>query len=388
MNESERSIVRKPIILWWALAAFTLWDYYFGPFGEGFRVFDLLAVGLILSSLFTTMSLKRTAVAKSIRLPAVRWALLLALVSLFIASGLIGTARDPANFLRPTSGVWLGMIVFVVYYYVNVPCLSVDRVVGWLIILHALALFVQFAEYHSSGALINYQEISGAEPRVFSAIFRPSGLFLEPGSYAVTVIMLSLLRLIVRHKRDWISWIALVSVALTNSLFGVLAVCSILVFFFWKQAWFWLVACAMVLATILGMSAFSELPEVVFLTDRLLDFGSDVSVSARYGGMIDALQGNGDVLRLWFGGGLGNDYLFLGSSGVAFLVASVGIVGAALWLAIGMGLSSRGQRIRILFSLLLVLVAAPMWTTMFWWAWLGLMFNRSLAMSSRETSMM
>ena len=263
------------IVLAASLGAFTLWDYYFGPFGEGVRLFDLLAVGLILISLFTTLSLKGPVAAGSIRLPAARWVLVLAFVSLFIASGLIGSARDPANFLRPTSGIWMGTAVFVVYYCVNVSGLWVDRVVGWLIILHALALFVQLTAYHSTGVLINYHEIIGAEPRVLSAIFRPSGLFLEPGSYAVTMIMLLLLRWIVWPGLDWISWIALVSVVLTVSLFGVLAVCSILVFFFWKRAWFWLVACVMVLVAILGMVAFSGLPEVVFLADRLLGIGSE-----------------------------------------------------------------------------------------------------------------
>ena len=67
------------------------------------------------------------------------------------------------------------------------------------------------------------------------------------------------------------------------------------------------------------------------------------------------------------------------------MVASVGIVGGLLWLAIAMGLSPRGLRVRVLFSLLLVLLAAPIWTMMFWWAWLGLLLNRSLVESKHGT---
>lgn len=387
MKESTARDPGVPIVLVVSLGAFTLWDYYFGPYRQGFRLFDLMAVGLILIYVPATLALKGHGAAMAIRLPAARCALLLALVALFIVSGVIGSARDPANFLRPTAGIWLGMAVFLVYYCVNVTGLWVGRVFGWLIIVHALALYVQFAVYTSTGVLINYQQIIGAEPRVFSSIFRPSGLFLEPSSYSETVIMLLLLRWIVRPRLDWISWIALVSVVLTVSLFGVLAVFSILVFFFWKRVWFWLVAGVVVLVATLWMPAFSALPGVAFQKNRLLNITSDASVLARHGGLVEVLRGTSDVPRLWFGSGLGTDYAPLGASGGAFLVASVGIVGALLWLAIAMGLSPHSGRIRVLFALLLVLVAASIWTMMFWWAWLGLLLNRSLVRSGGRRSL-
>lgn len=386
MKERAARDPKVPIVLAASLGAFTLWNYYFGPFGEGFRLLDLLAVVLIFISLLARLALRGHFAAKSIRLLAARWVWLFALVSLFMVSGVIGFARDSANFLRPISGIWMGMAVFLVFYCSNVAGLWVGRVIGWLIIVHALALFVQFAAYNSTGVLINYHQIIGAEPGVFSSIFRPAGLFLEPSSYSVTVIMLLLLRWNVRPGLDWISLAALLSVALTVSLFGVLAVSSILVFFFWKRAWFWLVGGVVVLVATLGISGFSASPEVVFLTDRLLNIGSDASISTRHGGLVATLQGTGDVPRLWFGGGLGSDYHPLGVSGVGFLAAAVGILGAILWLAIAMGLSPPRRRVRVLFALLLVLVAAPIWTMMFWWAWLGLLLNRSLVVQAGKTA--
>lgn len=354
---------------------FTLWDFYLGPMGEGTRLLDLLAVGFILSYLLFAALLKGDRAAKSIRLSTNRLALILAFISLFVVSGVIGSLREPLNFIRPTSGVWLGVFVFVVYYCINVTGYSVSQVIGALVVIHALALLIQFIVFYSSGELINYQQMLGAEPRVFSAIFRPSGLFLEPGSYAVTAIMLLLLRWNFKPELDLIAWVGLTSVFLTLSLFGVLAMCSVLVWFNWKKKWFWPATGAVAFLAILCVSAFREMPQVSLLIDRLLNFGDDASVSARYGVTPDTASV--DTLRLWFGQGLGNDYHYLGSSGLAFLVASVGIVGALLWLAIGLGLSAPGRRISVLFSVLLVLVAAPLWTMMFWWAWLGLLLNPS-----------
>ena len=69
------------------------------------------------------------------------------------------------------------------------------------------------------------------------------------------------------------------------------------------------------------VSAFSEVRQVAWLIERLSGLGSDASPLSGYGGMVDSLQGTGEVQQLWF---------------------------------------------------------AHMWTMMFWWAWLGLLFNRSL----------
>jgi len=376
------------IVLAGSLGAFTLWDYYFGPFGGGVRVFDLLSVGLITLSLFTILLYKGPLVTRSIRLPSVLWVMLFAQIALFIVSGVIGSIREQANFLRPTVGIWMGMSVFLVYYCANVSRPWVDRVVKWLIIVHALALVIQFLTYYSTGVLINYQGITGAEPRVYSSIFRPSGLFLEPGSYSTTVIMLLLLRWMDRPILDWVSWVALGSVVLTVSLFGLVAVLSIIVFFFWRQVWFWLGGCFMVLVAILWQPEFHGLPpvakvQVAMVIERVQNLGSDVSVTSRYKGLLDILRGTREIPNRWFGRGLGNDYVeHSGASGVGFLLAAVGMVGAVLWLAMGMGLSPPGRRIRVLFSLLLVLLAAQIWTMMFWWAWLGLLFNPSVVKSN------
>jgi len=373
------------IVLAGSLGAFTLWDYYFGPFGGGVRVFDLLSVGLITLSLFTLLLYKGPLVTKSIRLPSVLWVLLFAQIALFILSGVIGSFRDQANFLRPTVGIWMGMSVFLVYYCVNVSGPWVDGVVRWLIIVHAVSLVVQFVTYYSTGVLINYQEITGAEPRVYSSIFRPSGLFLEPSSYSTTVIMLLLLRWRDRPMLDGVSWVALGSVVLTVSLFGLVAVLSIFVFFFWRQVWFWLGGCTLVLVTIFWFPDFRGLPasakvQVANVVDRVQNLRSDVSISSRYKGLLENLSGTRAIPSRWFGRGLGNDYVeHSGASGIGFLLAAVGMVGALLWLAMAMGLSPRGRRIKVLFSVLLVLLAAQIWTMMFWWAWLGLLFNPSVA---------
>jgi hypothetical protein len=369
------------VILGLAFAAFTLWDYYFGAMGSGVRFFDLAAVGGLGMFLAAALGIRGGNSMHGTRLPAVGWVLVMLFVGVFVLAGLAGSIADPAALLRPTAGVWMGLFVFVIFYSVHVPAQWIERVTRWLILIHAAALIAQFTAFHAAGVLLNFQAILGATPRVLANIFRPSGLFLEPSNYSITISMLLLLRLRSRPVFDRIAWLAVGSALISFSLFGFLATFSILGFYFWRRVGWWVLAGVFVAGVIAAVPSIQELPEIVVLTDRLTSGGQDSSLMQRYGGLFSSLDAGGTAL--WFGEGLSNSYLDFGTSGIAFLLSSIGVLGVTLWLLLCAALAPSRRIVTALFSIVLILVAAPMWTTMFWWAWLGVLLNRNSAAPPR-----
>src|SRR5262245_3889331 len=177
------------VFLGLAFAGFTLWDFYLGAMGSGVRIFDLATFASIVMLLATSFGMYGASSMHGVRLPAFAWVLVLLFVGVFVAAGLAGTIADPSSLLRPTAGVWMGVLVFVTFYSVQVSPEWIEKVTRWLILIHAAALLTQFTAFHTTGVLVNFQAFTGGIPRVLSSIFRPSGLFLEPSNYSITVSM-------------------------------------------------------------------------------------------------------------------------------------------------------------------------------------------------------
>ena len=163
--------------------------------------------------------------------------------------------------------------------------------------------------------------------------------------------------------------LGLASILLSLSLLGVAAVAYILV-----RARPVIGAAVTGVVVAAGAAAISVMPRdsVIYslILSRVTNFATDNSAQERFGGLLASNDGYGVVAWL-FGGGIGYDYIALGSSGVGFLIASVGVVGLALFL-LGLALASRrSDWVTAPMDVLFLLLGAPFWTFFVWWWWLA-----------------
>ena len=343
---------------------FSLWDFYIGPYSGGVRPFDLLGSGAaIVRSAASQVSSpyvnpwRRLGIAGVVGV--VGWALF---ITLF---------HDPSTRWKPVIGILMGLAVLLAMLATPPSPRALERTTRALLLVHATALVVQWGWYQGTGSILNYHAITGGDPRLMAAFFRPAGLFLEPSHFAVFMTMMLLLRLRVLGRLDVPAWIGIASVLLSLSLLGLLAMGYVLVR-----------SRPVLGAGITGAVAFvggilaASLPRDSILYQLILarfeNLSTDSSAQGRYGGF---LSGGSDLAMSatdWlFGRGFGYEYVAIGSSSVSFLVNAAGAVGLCLFIvAIGLS-SSRGHKLAGSLDVSFLLLAAPFWTFPMWWWWLA-----------------
>lgn len=341
---------------------FSLFDFYLGSYSAGIRPFDLLGAGLLgITRLSDGSAPSRWSSWRRIGVGLVvgvmTWALLLSLL------------QDPSKSWKPVAGVVLGLMVFILTCSRPARPSTVEQLTRVLILVHASALVIQFVWYRLTGAIVNFHAITGGDPRLVGAFFRPAGLFLEPSLFSICMTMLVMLRFRAVRQLDAICVCALASMLLSLSLLGVAAVVYLLV-----RARPVIGAIVLSVVVAAGAVVVSQLPRdgaiYSLILTRVTNLGSDNSAQYRFGGLFSANDEFGLVAWL-FGGGIGYNYVALGSSGVGFVIAAVGVVGMALFL-LGLSLgASRRDRLTAPLDVLFLLLGAPFWTFFLWWWWLA-----------------
>ena len=346
------------------VGGFSLWDFYIGPYSGGVRPFDLLgSAGAILHGFVTRRATPYVSPWRRFGIAAivvvVGWALFVTLFS------------DPATRWKPVVGILMGLTVLLALLAAPPSPRSLERITRVLLLVHATALVLQWAWYHGTGSILNFHAITGGDPRLMAAFFRPAGLFLEPSHFAVFMTMMLLVRLRVLRRLDAPAWIGVASVLLSLSLLGVLAVAYVLV----RSRPVVGLSITGAVASI-GVLLAASLPRdsilYALVLTRFENIGTDSSAQGRYGGFL----GGGSDLAMtatdWiFGRGFGYEYVAIGSSSISFLVNAAGAVGLGLFV-LAMGLASaRGQRLAGSLDVGFLLLAAPLWTFPVWWWWLA-----------------
>jgi hypothetical protein len=344
--------------------AFSLWDFYVGPYTGGVRPFDLLgAGGAILQRMIAWRRSPHVSAWRRIGLAAllitVAWALIMTCF------------HDPSTRWKPVAGILLGIAVLLALLADPPSPRALERTTRVLLIVHAGALIIQWAWYRGTGTILNFHAITGGDPRLLSAFFRPAGLFLEPGHFAVFMSMMLLVRLRVVRRLDAPMWFGLAAMLLSLSLLGILAVAWVLVR---ARPVIGLGVTAAV--TSVGAALAASLPRDSILYNlvlsRLTNLATDSSAQGRFGGLVGG--GTGAVMSPYdwiFGRGFGYEYVAIGSSSVSFLLSATGILGCVTFL-LGMSLASaRGNRFATLCDVGFLLLAAPFWTFPMWWWWLA-----------------
>ncbi len=343
---------------------FSLWDFYIGPYSGGVRPFDLLGSGAaILGSAITTRRSPYVSPWRRIGLTGVvgivGWALVMTLFN------------DPSTRWKPVVGILIGLSVLLSMLADPPSPRTLERTTRVLLLAHAVALVLQWAWYQTTGAILNYHAITGGDPRLMAAFFRPAGLFLEPSHFAVFMTMMLLVRLRVLGRLDAPAWLGIASVLLSLSLFGLLAMGYVLVR-----------SRPLLGLSITGAIAFvgailaASLPRDSILYKLILarfeNLATDSSAQGRYGGF---LSGGSDLAMSatdWlFGRGFGYEYVAIGSSSISFLVHAAGGIGLCVFIvAIGLS-SSSGSKLAGSLDVSFLLLAAPFWTFPMWWWWLA-----------------
>jgi len=164
----------------------------------------------------------------------------------------------------------------------------------------------------------------------------------------------------------------IISMVLTVSLFGIFAAALFALSLWYRRPMFWVVAALLASLIIARFGDVRNLAAGVQVLDRLSNLGSDNSTNERYSGLW-GIAGGLTPWRFWIGGGVSNDYAGFGSSGYGFLINMGGIVGLVSVVSSLAALAPRGRRSRVVAYLGLSFLAAPIWTSLFWWAALALL---------------
>ncbi len=370
LNQLKPTAVMPFSISFLTILLFTMWDIYLVQIG--LRVLDFIALGVLFFWLFWNLlsNMGRITFQSGKIITPI-------LLSVFtILWGLVGIISSVEN-IKPIMGFALGVGIYFFYYSVMLDRYSLDKVFNIIIIIHACYLILQFIFYYATGIMLNFFAFMGTlEPRAISSIFRPTGLYLEPSAYSVSILMLLTAKFLISKSFDKVTIFALATIFLTLSFWGIVAGFIFIICFSKKNLKF-IITLILLICAIVFTIFFIDNPFLISHDTpwmRLQNLSDDSSLYARFGGLIDFADGGSqfDTVHLLFGSGINNDYLDFGSSGIGFLINATGIVGLFLFLFIISLDVPRGKKFVTIGFIILFMIAAPIFTTLFWWLFLAL----------------
>lgn len=358
------------------LYLFSLWDYYIPLLGG--RVFDYIGIVLI----FTYLVFK---FVKIENFGALRFNRVHALVMMAIF---------PSVMVAYFQGEWLAATAFLVgslfvYGFFSSASYSLDKLhnqIGWLIFIELLFFFFQYVAFTLFGSVVDYHSYFGAlNSRIFNeetGYFRAAGLFQEPNSFCLMLFMLNILHIFSRNgKSDMLLFSSLVAMFLSESLWGFGAILILLMvragLFSLNGVWLPLLLSVTGLASfvlVVFMSSPSLFATIVnpITVARIFDIGNDPSFKARFVGDTDVVLDG----HLLVGNGLSTEFFqsFLGANAISFYIYSFGILGLLLFLGWIMATTKKG-RLEIAVIILFAMTSYPLFTYVFWWAWLSILIQ-------------
>ncbi len=150
------------------------------------------------------------------------------------------------------------------------------KTLSYILIFHLFFFYTQLIFYYLFNTELNFlYSITGEESRNFDGLrFRPSGIINEPMVYSNIILIFLYFRYTLSNKFEIIDYLALISMQLSFSLFGMLA--SVVIFLFYKINLF-----RVLLSICLVMIIFYQFEELIIL-DRLINILDDGSFQGRY----------------------------------------------------------------------------------------------------------
>ena len=352
--------------LYFAFPLFSLWDFYFFQYG---RIFDYL--GLIAIIIYYLLTVKKMPTI----VPRVSQFMMVNSI-IFLPCAIIGIYNEQ---LITVAAFLVGAYLVFPFFCAGMRKIDYNKFIKWynsILVVHLFFFFLQFFSYYLFNYVIDYHAYSGLiGARTFNEellFFRASGLFQEPNSYCVTIYLLLFIRALFSKKPfDLIALISLTSIFLSESLWGygaLLVYCSL----FSSTAKSRIIM--LMVFIVVGMAVLL-IPDLVGLiispttVIRLSDVSGDPSAEGRY----MAGQERGYLSDFVVGHGIstyGFQWIF-GANALGFYVSSFGIIGLILWFLSLYNLVP-SSKITFLIGVIFAMTTYPLFTYMFWWAWIGM----------------
>jgi hypothetical protein len=296
-----------------------------------------------------------------------------AFCGIIFISAILGLINNFAN-IKPILGITLGIaLYFLIIDSHDFKTKTLDWILERTIFIVSFCLIFQWFLYIFFDYFLNYHIFLNESPRVFSSIFRPSGLFLEPGNHSVAMLMLLLAYWKNNFSINIFTSMGMASMLLSLSLFGYLSLMLTLLYFFRSKLKYLIQGIIFLPFLIFLVLNLLDPDNISFISDRILGWRNDSSFVSRFSGLMNIHQFNG--LEFMFGRGISNAYLDYGNNGYAFLLSAVGIFGLFIFLLFFIYQSDKSNRVYTFFALCLILISSPIFTTMFFWYWLAMLNN-------------
>jgi hypothetical protein len=351
------------------VACLSFWDFFIGEI----RIFDFIGLLLFL------LVLASVAIAHIGNAPRFERRTLLTIAVLFFlvfVFSLIGIQSNPDN-LKPSVGMLFGVLILTLGRCLVLEDHLLDRSIAIVAWIHVSAFLFQLGVFYSTKQIVNFHAVFGLQPRLISSVFRPAGLFLEPAIYCFFACSLFFLRR--QRKRPFTALDALLilSMLLSLSLWGIAIALALFFVFRTGLALFITVALSIAAYFALDVHNLNLSHSFVFrfFEMRLSGLGSDPSTQGRYGGTIDwlfSLLANPTIL---FGNGINNFFEEHGSNGWAFILNSMGLIGTSILFVLLWLLAPPRRWFLFAVAFAILLTAAPLWKTFYFWCWIALMLR-------------
>jgi len=257
--------------------------------------------------------------------------LLLLLFSLSI--GLTIIYKDSNVNLNSIIGMNLNIIFFTCIYLNRTVYIRYVNKIKYVVLFHLVFFFIQLISFHFFGEKIDYLvSITGEVQRVngFSSIegkglkmFRPSGLFNEPGNFSIHMLALLWIMNLSGKLKPTLEKIILISVVLSFSLSGIAAATVYVILTIKSEIRFKKIIPSFIILAIFCYY-FNELI-INYLLERLSSLSTDSSANVRLSAF-SAITELPIYMQL-FGGGLGNDLITIHLPTLPYLFVTFGVVG-------------------------------------------------------------
>lgn len=267
-----------------------------------------------------------------------------------------------------------------------------------LVGIHMLFFFIQFGAFYGFQYVIDYQAALGGASRIMRSAdhMRAAGLFQEPNSYCLNILVLASMAILARPSRPYALAAALTTL-LSESLWGIGVSIVILLLNemrlqesprrFVIALIFSMTSIAIIANAYLwlGKSPSKPIPDIYA---RIIDILSDFSLRERYIQSTCALDERTVVasshtayIAKWtFGEGLSTQFFkeCLPANGFAFLLKSFGVAGL-VFLLVGFALALRGLsiggKLYAAFAIGFSFTSYPLVTYVIFWLWLPTIIN-------------
>ncbi|MEH0787247.1 hypothetical protein [Vibrio alginolyticus] len=263
-------------------------------------------------------------------------ALFISMFLLFLSLSLFVTVFDMDRNVNINSiiGINLNIILFLTIYLKRDFFISNIKIINIVLFIHLLFFIIQLVSFHFFGEKLDFLEpITGESQRIngFSSIessnfsmFRPAGLFNEPGNYSIHILTLMWILKINDKISPFFEKILVFSIVLSFSLSGIAAAIAYVVITFNYSKFsirnFFL--SSLIISFV--MFNFYDLISL-YLTERIGNIGSDNSANVRLSAF-DAVFDFSQFHQL-FGLGFANDKLDIHLPTIPYFLVTFGYIG-------------------------------------------------------------